>query len=308
MSGSEDPRISWGVYWDPEACRFEGISAEDAAKYRDGSLTSRFAEKRRYLTPDEKIELTPVHGERVAAHFRIKDKKQAEQYFGSGVGESRRHYITKHVLALIYETDLLFGFGGKVYSTPIVLRRAEVEMSIGSLRLDVAAFVEFGNPKVAQLFRSPLVALEVRFDHATEEDKIQQLADVGVSVLEIFLDDPLPDSASTDEAEQFKKRMQTKLGQQIKAELLHAESAEERYHRQQLAQAKQKEKTLLDKLDFAGNRIQNLELTKDRFLDQLDQATAEKRRLTDLLEKAEARADKLEREPTLARLWRKLIS
>lgn len=303
MSG--EPNITFAIYEDPRTGKFEDISAIQAIIDRDDPLTASSARARKYFWTDKTTRLTPVGGG-LERHFRLKNDDGTGSLHGAE--ESREHFVFKNILSEIEETVLRFGFRGKRYETRVRLRYPQVEMAIGNLRLDVGAVIEFDNSQIAHFFRGPLVALEVHFKHAIEGDKLQRLADLNVSVLEVLVEDRLTESASRNEAQAFKERVRSKLTREIRAELLDCESAEERYHRQQLEQAKQKEKTLLDKLDFAGNCIQNLELTKDRFLDQLDQATAEKRRLMDLLAKAEAKVDELETEPTLTRFWRKLIS
>lgn len=298
------PNIDFAIYWDQWTSTYRDISAADAVRDRDDPRTASSARQRVYTKTDKRTRLIPVQGEKVP-HFRVEAQGQG---LGGGAEETRDHYVVKNVLPGISKTLLHFGYQGKRYESLIHLRYPQVEMEIGSLKLDVGAIIEFDDPKVAALFRSPLVALEVHFSHATESDKLQRLADLNISVLEILVKDRLPDSASNLEAESFKVAVHDQLSRRIEAELLHCESSRERQQRQQLAQVVQRERTVLSELDLAGNRIQNLELTKDRFLDQLDQATAEKRRLMDLLAKAEAKVDELETETTLTRLWRKLIS
>lgn len=304
---SSELKFPLAIYEDPQTGRYVEISPEQAIIDKFDPLVASSAAARKYLWIDKVTEITPVGGEAGhRRHFRLARGASASSLLGTR--ESIEHYVFKIIVPEIEETVLNFGYLGKRYKTPIRLRYPHVEMVIGALRLDVGVIVEFADSRFEPFFKGPLVALEVHRSHATESKKIQRLADLNISILEVLVRERLPESAGFNEIQAFKARVRSELESEIRAELLHCESSRERQQRQQLAQVVQRERTVLSELDLAGNRIQNLELTKDRFLDQLDQATAEKRRLMDLLAKAEAKVDELETETTLTRLWRKLIS
>ena len=213
-----------------------------------------------------------------------------------GVGESLSHYKSNECLARVGESDLELHAGQKVYESPVRLSNHIRECPIGNRRIDVLAVVEAEVPEVQALLRSSFVAFEICYTHESEKEKPQELAERFISVLEIPMDYELAEDATLEEIRSFEDRVVGDLRRKISAVLLPAKDPA-----QKLAEAHRAE------IESAKNRIYNLGEDKRRFFDQVNEADAEKKQLKELLEKAEAKADKLESERTLTRLWRKLI-
>ena len=214
----------------------------------------------------------------------------------TGVGESLKHYKSNECLARVRGSDLELHVGQKVYESPIRLSSHIRECPIGDRRIDVLAVVEAKVPEVQTLLRSSFVAFEICYSHECEPEKPQELADRYVSVLEISMDYELSEDATLEEIRSFEDRVVGDLRRKISAVLLSAKDPA-----QKLAEAHRAE------IESAKNRIYNLGEDKKRLFDKVNESDAEKKQLKELLEKAEAKADKLEIEPTLTRLWRKLI-
>lgn len=304
---SSELRFPLAIYKDPQTGRYVEISPEKAEKDKFDPEIASSAAARKYLWVDKVTKLGPVGGEAGRRrHFRL--ARGASFSSLVSVRESIEHYVVKTIVPEIEETFLKFGYLGKPYETPIRLRYPQVEMMIGALRVDVGVIVEFADSRFERFFKGPLLALEVHRSHATEPEKIQRLADLNISVLEVLVPERLPESADFEEIQAFKDSVRAKLKREIRGELLHAVNTKDSRRNRELAQAVDEVATLRAELETAGNRIYNLDEAKRRYFDQVNEAHAEGKQLRELLAKAEARLVELEREPWSARFWRKLTS